>query len=345
MPPTDLTEWGWTSWPATTGRALGRPACPARVLVEHRGHYDVVTAEGVVTAVAVSPVMRRAAAEPADFPAVGDWVLLSAAPDPVIEEVLVRRGAIIRRDPGRAPQAQVLAANVDIAVVVTSASDDLNVRRLERQLVMAVGGGAEPVVVITKADLVRDPDLSAAVLQPATRGRVPVVTLSNVTGAGLAGLEPWLRPGATLALIGSSGVGKSSLVNSLAGARVLATDSVRDDGRGRHTTIRRELVRLPGGALIIDTPGLREVQLWDTAGLDSVFDEVAALAGGCRFADCHHDTEPGCHVREAAVAGHVSGERVRAYRELRAEAVATQAQLEVWRRPARTGRPLPEPPR
>jgi len=337
-----LADWGWEPWfadqlepsgPASPAGALPAGAVPARVLVGHKGYYDLVGAAGHLSAVPVTAALRRGAASTADFPAVGDWVLVGGGDEPAIEARLRRRTDIVRRAPGRVPEAQVLAANVDTAFIVTSATDDLSVRRVERQLAVVVGGGVEPVVVVTKSDLVEDPEAAGRVLAVATRGRVAVVPVSNATGDGLDELRRWLLPRSTVALLGSSGVGKSSLVNRLAGAELLATDDVRDDGRGRHTTVRRELVRLGSGALVVDTPGVREVQLWDEAGLAEVFDEIGALAADCHFADCGHDLEPGCAVGAAAAQGRVSGERVRAYRTLVAELDTTRHQLEDRRRP------------
>lgn len=339
---TVLADWGWEAWFADQ---QGLPVLvspevePARVLVGHKGYYDLIGAAGRLMAVPVTATLRRGAAGPADFPAVGDWVLVGSGDEPDIAARLPRKTVIVRRATGRVPEAQVLAANVDTAFIVTSATDDLSVRRIERLLAVVLGGGVVPVVVVTKSDQVDDIGEPGRVLAVATRGRVPVVPVSNTTGQGLGELQRWLVPRSTVALLGSSGVGKSSLVNRLAGEDLLTVDEVRDDGRGRHTTVRRELVRLPSGALVVDTPGVREVQLWDGAGLSEVFDEIGALARDCRFADCGHGVEPGCAVRAAAALGRISGERVRAYRTLVAELETSRSRLEDRRRlrPSRAG--------
>jgi ribosome biogenesis GTPase len=256
---------------------------------------------------------------------VGDWIVLDddGAGEPLIGRRLRRRTALVRRAAGIVPEAQVLAANVDTALVMTSLQDDLNVRRLERQLALVLADDVVPVVVVTKVDLVPDRGALVALLEPALAGRIPVVTISNVTGEGIDELGRWLRPATTAALVGSSGVGKSSLVNRLVGDDRQVVGDLRGDGRGRHTTVRRELVAVPGGALVVDTPGLREVQLWRPEGLDAAFPEVAELVSDCRFADCGHAGEPGCAVAAAVAGGRVTAERLDAYRLLRAELAAT----------------------
>jgi ribosome biogenesis GTPase len=210
----------------------------------------------------------------------------------------------------------VLAANVDTVLVVSDVVRDLSPRRLERYLALIAESGAEPVVVLTKIDLGGEPDAIRAVEQVA--GDVPVLAVSNVTGVGLEGLAPFVRPRRTLALVGSSGVGKSTLINRLAGEEVLAVGGVRRDGRGRHTTRHRELIALPGGAIVVDTPGLRELQLWD-GDLDAAFPDVLALAATCRFSDCGHESEPGCAVQAAIAAGELAVERLASYRALEQE--------------------------
>jgi ribosome biogenesis GTPase len=317
-----LDQWGWSSFFAGQIAADERVA---RVLAEHRGYYDVATDTGPLAAVRVAAGLRQANSEPADFPAVGDWIVLDddGAGESLIARRLARRTALVRRAAGIVPEAQVLAANVDTALVMTSLQDDLNVRRLERQLALVLADEVVPVVVVTKVDLVPDRGALVALLEPALAGRIPVVTISNVTGEGIDELERWLRPATTAALVGSSGVGKSSLVNRLVGDDRQVVGELRGDGRGRHTTVRRELVAVPGGALVVDTPGLREVQLWRPEGLDAAFPEVAELVADCRFADCRHAGEPGCAVAAAVKDGRVTAERLDAYRLLRAELAAT----------------------
>jgi ribosome biogenesis GTPase len=212
-----------------------------------------------------------------------------------------------------------VAANVDTVFLVTAFGGDLNARRLERYLTAAWDSGSNPVVVANKADLADDPFGELADVEAVALG-VPVVTVSAATGEGLELLEAHLIPGRTVALLGSSGVGKSTLVNRLAGREVLVTAEIRSDGRGRHTTTHRELVPLPSGALLIDTPGMRELQLWaDEAMLDSTFSEIAELAADCRFSDCTHEHEPGCAVKAAISDGSLPAERFASYRKLQRE--------------------------
>ena len=261
----------------------------------------------------------RAAAKRCD-PAVGDWVTLDGG---FITEVLARRTVFSRRAAGVETREQVLAANVDIAFVV-SAAIDVNVRRIERYLTIAWQSGATPVVVITKADLVH------AVDEPQVPARV--VLTSSVTGRGIEEIRDELRPHMTGVLLGPSGVGKSTLINQLMGADVMRTREIHRSGEGRHMTSHRQLIQLPGGGMIIDTPGLREAQLWEGEGaLSGVFEDIEALAVQCRFTDCSHETEPGCAIKATIDAGSLDPERFRSYRklqrELRAVAAKSDARL------------------
>ncbi len=288
---------------------------PARVAAQHRGEYDVLTERGEQRA-HVAGRLRHEASSGADLPAVGDWVALR---DETIHAVLPRRSAFQRKVAFHATEAQVLAANIDTVFVVTGLDEDFSARRLERYLTLAWESGATPAVVLTKADLCDDP---LAMLLEAEQVAVGVSAhvVSNVTGEGLDELAIYLAPAKTVALLGSSGVGKSSLVNRLFEDEVQATKELAEDGTGRHTTTARQLFRLPGGAMLVDTPGLREVQLWDAdEGIQEAFSDVDELAAECRFNDCAHMREPGCAVQAAIDEGRLPRERLQSYRALQRE--------------------------
>ncbi len=326
-----LETLGWDeAWARSFEPFREEGLVPGRVSVQHRGAWDVVTEGGEVRARTTGRL--RHATSRAELPVVGDWVALdTVSQEPEIRAVLPRRTQFSRRaahEPGsRAAREQVIAANLDV-VLVTVALSDVNARVLERYLTVAWESGAQPVVVLTKADLEPDADAVAAEVE-VVGGGVPVHAVSSVTGLGLAAVRAHLPPGVTGALVGPSGAGKSTLVNTLAGDERLATGAVREDGAGRHTTTRRELVLLPGGGLVVDNPGMREVHLWlADEGLEDAFEDIAELAAGCRFTDCRHDTEPGCAVRAALAEGRLAPERWRSYEELRRELAELEATLE-----------------
>ena len=288
---------------------------PARVAAQHRGEYDVLTERGELRA-HVAGRLRHEASSGADLPAVGDWVALR---DETIHAVLPRRSAFQRKVAFHATEAQVLAANIDTVFVVTGLDEDFSARRLERYLTLAWESGATPAVVLTKADLCDDPLATLLEAEQVAVG-VPAHVVSNVTGEGLDELVTYLAPAKTVALLGSSGVGKSSLVNRLFDDEVQATKELAEDGTGRHTTTARQLFRLPGGAMLVDTPGLREVQLWDAdEGIQEAFSDVDELAADCRFNDCAHMREPGCAVQAAIDEGRLPRERLQSYRALQRE--------------------------
>ena len=286
-----------------------------RVSAQHRGEYDVLTVAGELRA-HLAGRLRHDASSGADLPAVGDWVALR---DGVIHAVLPRRTAFARKVNLGATEAQVLAANVDAIFVVTALDADFSPERIERYLTLAWESGATPAVVLTKADLCDDP-LALLLQTEQVAVGVPIHLVSNVTREGIDELAPYLAPAQTVALLGSSGVGKSSLANRLLGREAQPTKSLAEDGTGRHTTVARQLIPLPGGALLVDTPGLREVQLWDAEeGIEQAFADVDELAADCRFNDCAHQQEPGCAVQAAIDDGRLPRERLESYRALQRE--------------------------
>ena len=296
---------------------------PARVVLESQHIYRVHTGEVEVLARVTGRVRHKLGSREA-FPAVGDWIAMRpAAPAEEmgrIIDVLPRRGRFVRRAAGTATEAQVVAANVDVVFLVSGLDHDFNVRRIERYLLAALEGGASPVVVLNKADLARDVEQVRTELGPVA-GQVPVELVSARSGQGLDGLRRHIGPGRTAAFLGSSGVGKSTIINRLIGRDVQRTAEVREsDSKGRHTTTHRELVILPGGGLLIDTPGMRELQLWDVStGLDDAFEDITSIGVDCRFRDCTHDTEPGCAVKTAIAESRLSPERHANYLRLRKE--------------------------
>ena len=341
--PRELVDLGWSSATAAGWSTLAEPTLrPGRVMTEERGVVHVMTATGPVVAT-LAGRLRHASEGDVDvlLPAVGDWVgLADAGPGTaVVQAVLPRSSAIVRRSPtDRSLPTQVLASNVDVAFVVMSLNADFNLRRLERYVAVAWESGALPVVLLSKADLTEDPD-GMRVAAEATAPGVEVIPVSAVTGKGIEAVRAHLGPGRTVVFIGSSGVGKSSLINALAGSELLATASIReDDARGRHTTTRRQLVRLVDG-LVIDTPGLRELGLTDGEGLADTFGDVDTVASDCRFSDCRHASEPGCAVRAALADGSLDAGRFSAFQKLEREAhraelagnaVARRAERKKW---------------
>jgi ribosome biogenesis GTPase / thiamine phosphate phosphatase len=315
----DLGVLGWTPELADN---LPPGLVPGRVIAAHRAAFDVQTAEEIVR----SRLPGRLAHESVEV-AVGDWVGLGEG---LVRVVLPRRSAIVRKAAGLTSESQTLAANVDRAFIVSSLGPDLQPRRIERYLVTIWESGASPEIVLTKADRFDDPWKMVASVEAVAIG-VPVHVVSAVSGYGLDALRARFSAGRTTVLIGSSGVGKSTLVNRWAGRELMVTKETRgDDDEGRHTTTHRALIVLPGGGVVIDTPGIRELQLWD-GGVERAFADVEELAVRCRFTDCSHNTEPGCAVKAALASGELSRERhaswLKLQRELRSIAVRADAYL------------------
>lgn len=316
-----LAALGWTDLREAAFESLRAEGClPGRVVLEHNHVFRVLTVEGEQLAETAGRLKHRAAGRHA-LPVVGDWVALR--PDPggrwQIREVLPRHTALSRRAAGRETEEQVLAANIDTILVVFGLDTHVKPRAIERYLVVARQSGAVPYVVLNKADLVDDEaGLEEDVeLAQAASGGAPVWPVSMKTGVGVAALEALLVTGKTLAVVGPSGVGKSSLVNRIVGREVLPTGDVRTwDSRGRHTSVHRQIVVREEGGLVIDTPGMRELQLWDVDRVADGFVDVEELTAGCRFRDCRHQTEPGCGVKAAVDAGTLDADRYASFIQL-----------------------------
>ena len=318
----ELTALGWSpSREEEFERYADGGLVPARVAAQHRGAY-VVYAETGERPAEIAGRLRHEAVQASDLPAAGDWVALSDRPDAAsatIHAVLPRATAFSRKAAGDGDAEQVIAANVDVVLLVSAFGDDLNVRRIERYLASGWESGAQPAIVLNKSDLADDLTADVAEVEAVAFG-VPVHVVSCLDGAGIEELRTYFAGSPTAALLGSSGVGKSSLLNRLLGWERQEVRGLRGDGKGRHTTTRRELVRVPGGGLVLDTPGMRELGLWNAgSGVGETFADVTELAAECRFADCEHRTEPGCAVRAALADGRLAEERLESYRKLERE--------------------------
>jgi ribosome biogenesis GTPase len=328
----DLAPFGWTPLLAAAfARNAPQGTLPARIVVQ-KGEYEAVSSEGLLRCHPAGR-LKFAAGGAVDLPVVGDWVAVEARPAEgtgLIVGVLPRTSRFVRKVPGGRTEAQIIAANIDMVFLVSGLDDEFNPARIERYLVLTRESGAAPVIVLNKADLC--PDIEAArAIAAGIAPAVPLLVTSVPRHEGIEELRALVPAGLTGALLGSSGVGKSSLLNELLGREKMRIRTVREnDSRGRHTTTHRELVVLPSGGMLIDTPGLRELQLWgEGAGVQDTFEDVEQLALGCRFTNCLHDTEPGCAIRQAIEEERLDPERLESYRKLQREMAHLRGRYDV----------------
>jgi ribosome biogenesis GTPase / thiamine phosphate phosphatase len=328
VPPVTLKQLGWTDEHDEAFRKYTGPYVPGRVTCRQKTAWEVVTGSGTVMA-GISGALRKLDR----YPAVGDFVVLLHQPESgvsTVVDILPQRTRFTRGTSGREGTDQVIAANVDLVFIVTAAGHDMSARRIERYLAIAHSSGARPVIVINKADMADNPADLAEEIVPVAAG-IPVITISAMSGDGTGQLAPYLTHGTTVALIGSSGVGKSTLINRLLGKPVQDTSETRDhDGKGRHTTTVRQLFLLEGGAMVIDNPGLREVGIGTASGgIAETFPDILALAEGCKFSDCRHEQEPGCAVLEAVNRGDLPASRLENYHRLTREIAFERDKAEI----------------
>lgn len=319
----ELEKFGWRPFFASHFAPFAEKGFVAgRVAVEHRKIYRVYSAQGELTAEAAGRLYYQAQGDD-ELPAVGDWLAMrvrDAEKKATIHAVLPRQSKFSRKAAGKETREQVIAANIDTVFLVSGLDNDFNIRRIERYLTLTWESGALPVIILNKADLCEDLQEKYDAIEAIAVG-VPVHIISARDGQGLDELGQYFQNNATVALLGSSGVGKSTLINQLAGGEIQKVQAIREnDGKGRHTTTQREMILLPGGGLIIDTPGLRELQLWDAAeGLEETFDDIEQIARNCFFKDCLHESEPRCAVTRAVAAGTIDSDRFESYKKLQKE--------------------------
>ena len=323
-----LEQLGWTDEQSLAFSKYPKTCRCGRVVCRQKTVWDVVIEGGSVT-LGISGALKKLGR----FPAVGDFVVLHHQPEAgisLIVDILPQRSVFTRGTTGKEGTDQVIAANIDLVFIVTAAGHDLSARRIERYLAIAHASGAKPVIVINKSDLTGDPALLTDEISPSAPN-VPVIPVSAIRGDGMSGLEPFLMPKTTIALIGSSGVGKSTLINRLLDRPFQETSDTRHyDGKGRHTTTVRQLFLLKSGALMIDNPGIREVGMGTASvGIGETFPDILALAAGCRFSDCRHEQEPGCAVQEAVTCGELSLSRLENYHRLMRELAFEQEKAEI----------------
>ncbi|HEX2756644.1 MAG TPA: ribosome small subunit-dependent GTPase A [Candidatus Limnocylindrales bacterium] len=330
-----LAAFGWTPELAAAHErhsALGRE--PARVVAEDRASYQVVGTAGELRAAVSGRFRHEANADPSAFPAVGDWVAVEtrATGETVIHAVLPRRSALVRQAAGKRTEAQVVGANLDVVFVVASLNPDLNMRRLERYVAAAWESGAEPVILLSKADLGGDVDAVLVAVAGVAAGAT-IVIVSSFDGRGVEEVRERIGVGQTVAFVGSSGVGKSTLLNRLAGEeRALVREIREEDGRGRHTTTRRQLHLLPDGGLVLDTPGMRELSLWDGDGLEQTFTDVDEIVARCRWSNCSHNGDDGCAIAAALADGSLDRERHESWQKLLREAARHERRIDALAR-------------
>ena len=324
----DLKEYGWEPYMLPKDSA----GIPARVTAVHRERFELVCQYGTVFGKLKTAIYYKQGEE---FPTVGDFVLIQheTSGDSQIVRTLPRSSFFSRRDPTPGRGEQAIAANFDTVFVMTSLNRDFNIGRMERYLTLAWQSGGMPVIVLTKSDLVDEHEAQMEAVRAIAPG-VDMIAISTVTGKGFDHLGTYLRPGKTVVFLGSSGVGKSSLLNALADEKLMEVSAIReDDSRGRHTTTHRQLFMLPSGAMVVDTPGMRELGMWDVSnGLDEAFSDVeSVLYRGCKFTDCLHETEPGCCIKTALETGELASERWQHYLDLKREAKYTENKSEFMR--------------
>lgn len=355
---TSLESLGWNPFfEAQRDPAADAGLAPVRIIEEQRDSYRAMGEGGVYFARLAGQLRHQIESDAAARPCVGDWAMARVPErgaehgDALLQRVFWRKTKFSRTEAGARSVEQVIAANIDTVFLVQSLNHDLNLRRLERYLALLWESGAEPVVVLSKADLCGDPAPLAEKVAASARG-VAVHVVRAMEPGGLEPLRPYVRPGRTVALVGSSGVGKSTIVNRFVGEEILATRDIRDDGRGRHATTSRHLLLLSEGGMLLDTPGMRELLMWDgQEGLSRTFQDVEAVVANCRFSDCGHEEEPGCAVRDALESGELDAGRYRSYLKLKREVIhqaaktdirVRQAEQERWKKIHRAARQRPD---